>query len=221
MSALENNLAQCLSPGQREIGSLSQAPLARLLVAKPEGVSRRSTLGLLYAHQCSHDYAAACRSSAPAGHVHLVRATVSSGCHQWYLDGARFVSLGHGTGAHGERASVYWLNVPLFVALRVTFLRPRVARGALGTAWYVLPYSYSATMFREAAHHALPQLLVRSRHRCPAGRGHGSTVLSPCPALRARARNTDVFVATSGKANVLSDRLRRCETPPPSADLFV
>lgn len=46
---------------------------------------------------------------------------------------------------------------------------------------------------------------------CAAGRGQGATVLSPRPASRARARGTDVSVATSVKANVLPDRLRRCE----------
>jgi hypothetical protein len=220
MSVLENNLAQYLSPGRRETGSLSQVPLAKLSVAKPVGVSRRSNLGLLYVEQCFHDCAVECRLSAPAGHAHLMRATVSPRCRRWYLDGARVVSLGHGTCAHGERASVYWLNVPSFVALRVTFLRPRVARGALGTAWYLLSYSYSATMFREAAHHALLQSLVRSRGRCPAGHGYWSTVLSPCPASVAGAPGNNVLVATSGNATVCSARLRRCETPPPSADLL-
>lgn len=52
---------------------------------------------------------------------------------------------------------------------------------------------------------------MASRIRRPAGRGQGATVLSPRPASRARARGTDVFIATSIKANAFPDRLRRCE----------
>jgi len=61
---------------------------------------------------------------------------------------------------------------------------------------------------------------VASRIRRPAGRGQEATVLSPRPASRARARGTDVSVATSIKANAFPDRLRRCETPPPPNTVF-